>query len=69
MTIQIRQDLVDEGVEFIQTYDNRFLSQKEIQSSTYLSTTDDGIVSIELANGDVIQIDSVDVDFINESVA
>jgi len=69
MTIQIRQDLVDEGVEFIQTYDNRFLSQKEIQSSTYLSTTDDGIVSIELANGDLIQIDSVDVDFINESVA
>jgi hypothetical protein len=69
MFIQIRQDLIEEGIEFIQTYDNMFISQKEIQSSTFLSCNDDGLVSLELTDGEIVHIDSIDIDFINESVA
>lgn len=67
MFVQIRQDLINDGIEFIQACDtNNFYSAKQIAESKYLGCDDCGIVSIELPNGEITSVDSMDLEYINE---
>jgi|LakMenEpi03Aug12_release.lakeMendotaPanAssembly.Ray.scaffolds.fasta_scaffold4939780_1 hypothetical protein len=67
MLLQIRQDLLDEGIEFIQSCESSsFYSAREIAQSRFISCDDSGIVTIELPNGELTVVDSMDLEYINE---
>jgi hypothetical protein len=67
MFLQIRQDLLDDGIEFIQScISSSFYSAREISQSRFISCDDSGIVTIELPNGELTVVDSMDLEYINE---
>jgi hypothetical protein len=67
MLLQIRQDLLDEGIEFIQSCESSsFYSAREIAQSRFISCDDSGIVTIELPNGELTVVDSMDLEYTNE---
>jgi len=65
--IRIRQELLDDGIEFIQSCESSsFFSAREIAQSKFISCDDSGIVTIELPNGDLTVVDSIDLEYVNE---
>lgn len=65
--IKIRQDLVDEGVDYIPTYEpNVFLSTTQIEQAELVSCDDDGVVTIKLITGKTYMVDSIDLEYENE---
>lgn len=65
--IKIRQDLVDDGVDYIPTYEpNVFLSTTQIEQAELVSCDDDGVVTIKLITGKTYMVDSIDLEYENE---
>lgn len=62
--IKIRKDLVEEGVEYIPTYEpNELLSATQIEQAELVSCDDDGVVTIKLKTGKTCMVDSIDLDY------
>ena len=65
--IKIRQDLVEEGVEYIPTYEpNVFLSSSQLNQAELISCDDDGVLTVKLITGKTCMVDSIDFEYENE---
>lgn len=65
--IKIRKDLVQDGIEYIPTYEpNVFLSATQIDQAELVSCDDDGVVTIKLITGKTCMVDSIDLEYENE---
>jgi len=63
----MRSDLVESGIEFLPTYEqNMFLSASQIENSKFISCDDDGVVTLQLFDGQTQLVDSIDLEYINE---
>lgn len=65
MNVQIRQDLLDEGIEFVPTCDeyNEYVSAEQVAKSKFIECDDEGLVKLELVSGKIVTIYSIDLDF------
>jgi hypothetical protein len=66
MFVQIRQDLLHDGIEWIATCDGNMVSANQVRQSRFISCTDDGIVSLESPAGELFFVDSIDVEYEHE---
>lgn len=65
--IKIRKDLVEDGVDYIPTYEpNVFLSTTQVEQAELVSCDDDGVVTIKLITGKTYMVDSIDLEYENE---
>lgn len=66
MFVQVREDLLHDGIEWISTCDGDMVSANQIKQSRFVGCTEDGIVSLESPTGDLFFVDSIDLEYHNE---
>lgn len=64
MTVQIRQDLISEGIEFVATCDdyNEYVSAEQIAKAKFIDCDEEGFVKLELASGKIVTVYSIDLE-------
>lgn len=67
MFVQIRQDLINEGIEWVSTCDGDMVSANQIRQSRFIDCTEDGIVSLESPSGELYFVDSIELDYIHDT--
>lgn len=65
MRVQVRQELIDDGIEFVPSLDdyNEYVSAENIEQATFLDCDDEGCVTLELSSGKVVTVYSIDLEF------